>query len=302
MVDLNIIIPDDFLKEENRCDYKVTRQMKEVWAVMLDLLNELDRVCKKNNLKYYANGGTMLGAIRHKGFIPWDDDLDIMMMREDYDKLMAIGPKEFKHPYFLQNKYTEPNAPTFFAKLRNSETTALNKSEEKSFIEYNKGIFIDIFPLDKIPDDINEQKNFLRKVFLNKNYVIKKARSIGIFSEEEDPLKHLIKKIICKLTTYKRRKEQKKFLQYFKNYENICSEYLNEKTDMMMIFGFKEKYYVSDFSEIIYKDFEFVKIPVISGFHHSLKCLYGDYMKPIKYENHTSIFDTNNTYKKYIKI
>ncbi len=299
MVDLNIKIPDDFLKEEIRCDYKVTRQMKEVWAVMLDLLNELDRVCKKYNLIYYANGGTMLGAIRHKGFIPWDDDLDIMMMREDYERLMAIGPKEFKHPYFLQNKYTEPNAPTFFAKLRNSETTAFNKSEEHSFMEYNKGIFIDIFPLDKIPNEINEQKEFLKEVDLNKNIVINNARKIGLFSEDENHIKHLIKKLIYKMTKHKRKKEQNKFLHFFKNYENVCCKYKNIKTKKMTIFAFNELYYVSDFSNIVYKDFEFLKIPIPSGFHHSLKCIFGDYMTPKKYENHTSIFDTNKSYKLY---
>ena len=103
MVNLKIQLPEGFLNEEVRCGYVVTHEMKKAWAVMLDLLAELDRVCKKNNIKYYANGGTMLGAVRHKGFIPWDDDIDVMMFREDYDRLMEIGPKEFTYPYFFQN-------------------------------------------------------------------------------------------------------------------------------------------------------------------------------------------------------
>lgn len=77
MIDLKIKLPENFLEEEMRCGYRVTSLIKKVWAVELDLYAELDRVCKKYNIKFCADGGTLLGAIRHKGFIPWDDDLDI---------------------------------------------------------------------------------------------------------------------------------------------------------------------------------------------------------------------------------
>ena len=105
MVSLNIKLPENFLDEEIRDDYVVSSQMKQVWAVELDLLNKILEVCKKYNIKIIASGGTLLGAVRHKGFIPWDDDIDLMMMRDQYDKLCDVAEKEFKYPYFFQTEY-----------------------------------------------------------------------------------------------------------------------------------------------------------------------------------------------------
>ena len=83
MVSLNIKLPENFLDEEIRDDYVVSSQMKQVWAVELDLLNKILEFCKKYNIKIIASGGTLLGAVRLKGLIPWDDDIDIYMIRPD---------------------------------------------------------------------------------------------------------------------------------------------------------------------------------------------------------------------------
>ena len=91
MVDLKIQLPDSFLQEEVRSGHLVTAQTKELWAVLLDLLNEFDRVCKKNNIHYFLDLGSMLGAVRHKGFVPWDEDIDISLLRKDYDRLMEMS-------------------------------------------------------------------------------------------------------------------------------------------------------------------------------------------------------------------
>ena len=85
------ILPEEFLREEIRCDYLVTEKYKKVWAVEIDLLLELDRVCRKHGLKYFLMYGTLLGAVRHGGFVPWDDDLDVIMLRGDYEKLQYLA-------------------------------------------------------------------------------------------------------------------------------------------------------------------------------------------------------------------
>ena len=119
MVNLKLQIPEEFFKEEVRDGYFVSSDMKNLWAVELDLLNEFIRVCEVYNLRYFAEGGTMIGAVRHNGFIPWDDDIDIVMPREDYCKLEKIAVKEFKFPYFWQTEKTDPGSMRGHAQLRN---------------------------------------------------------------------------------------------------------------------------------------------------------------------------------------
>lgn len=119
--------------------------MNDLQKVMLDAFKEFVRVCEKHKLQYFLIGGTALGAIRHKGFIPWDDDLDVGMPRPDYDKLMKLS-KEFKSPYFLQNYLTDFGHVLPYAKIRNSNTTYIENFHR--FHPINHGIWIDIFPID----------------------------------------------------------------------------------------------------------------------------------------------------------
>ena len=146
-MNIKLQLPNDFLEEEYRDGFLVSSQMKKVWAVELDLLAEFDRVCKKYNISYSLDSGSLLGAIRHKGFIPWDDDIDIIITRPNYNKLLDIVLKnnEFKEPYFFQCAYTDKNYIRGHAQLRNSDTTGILKSEVNCDCVFNQGIFIDIF-------------------------------------------------------------------------------------------------------------------------------------------------------------
>ena len=91
--------------------------LKEHQEVLLELLKEFDRVCRKNNIKYILFAGTALGAVRHHGFIPWDDDLDVALLRSDYEKLMSLDSTEWNDAYYLQREYSE-HWPMYFSKLR----------------------------------------------------------------------------------------------------------------------------------------------------------------------------------------
>lgn len=166
MISLKTEFSPMFFQEEG-FELKVSARKKEVWAVELDLLMQLDQVCKANGLKYFLAYGSVLGAIRHGGIIPWDDDIDVGMLRHDYDKLCQIADCSFQSPYFFQTNATDPASATGHAQLRNSLTTAILKKNlrgGKSINRANQGIFIDIFVFDNVPDDENVEKDWLRQL------------------------------------------------------------------------------------------------------------------------------------------
>ncbi len=141
----------------------VTQESKEIWAILLDLMVAFNNVCKQYNIKYAIDSGTLLGAVRHHGFIPWDNDADVIMLRSEYQRLCEVAPKAFKAPYFWQTNDTDPGTLRRHGQLRNSETTYILTSETKDGIplySFNQGIFIDIFILDEIPDNNDELLKF----------------------------------------------------------------------------------------------------------------------------------------------
>ncbi|MBR2320406.1 MAG: LicD family protein [Clostridia bacterium] len=116
-------------------------------AALLRLLREFDRVCKQLNIPYVLYAGTLLGAVRHEGFIPWDDDLDVLMLREDYNRLLAEAPAVLDTDTFYLQKEFSDHWPLFFSKLRLNGTTCLEKVHPKDS-QIHQGIYIDIFPCD----------------------------------------------------------------------------------------------------------------------------------------------------------
>lgn len=170
---LKIKLPDSFYKETAET-IVVSSKIKKLRAVLLDLLIEFDRVCRKNKIQYFIDSGTLLGAVRHKGFIPWDNDADVIMLRSEYEKICKIADTEFSHPYFFQTNYTDPGSLRGHAQLRNSLTTGILKAEmrdKKPLFTFNQGIFLDVFVLDEIPDDEKELLEFRHKLIQAKQEI-----------------------------------------------------------------------------------------------------------------------------------
>lgn len=133
--------------KDNRVNGK--NPLEQMRLVELKMLRELDKICKKHSIPYWLDGGTLLGAIRHKGFIPWDDDIDVGMLREDYEKFLEVAAFELPNDIFLQNWDTEKKFYLTMSKLRDKYSSIVEIDDRD--LENHSGIFIDIFPFDYLP-------------------------------------------------------------------------------------------------------------------------------------------------------
>ena len=294
---IQLNVPQDFYQEETRCGYFVSSEMKKIWAVELDLLYKFQLVCKKYDIKYYADSGTLIGAVRHSGFIPWDDDIDLVMFREDYNKLLEVADKEFMYPYFLQNTYSDKMYFRGHSQLRNSKTTGFITSDIGK--PYNKGIFIDIFVVDVIPDNIVLRKKYIKNI--NKKWDSLLLNEY--YRKNPDPIfvkihKLLIKHIYYRIFNYK---------YVFKKYEEYCAKYNNSDNESISYVEYsrgKEKHIWEKkwFNSISTVPFEFLTIEIPDGYDKRLKKEYGDYMTIKKSPNtHGEVtFDVNTSYEDYI--
>lgn len=262
------------LEPETRNGYYISSEMKKVWQVELLLLEKLLEVCKNHNLRVFAEGGTLLGTIREHGFIPWDDDIDVAMLREDYDKLLNISQKEFTSPFFFQSGYSDEYYDGI-SKLRLDGTTAI--LPYMIWHKCHQGIFIDIFPLDTIPEDSKLLESFIRKRNEKKNFLERAYRnhlSLLNWSYNIDTIKAKIK-VWKKGITY-----------YFADYEKYVKQYSGSKEKKVSLVSWKyeERYTrLKDwYEDLIYMPFEDIMIPVPKDYDLILAKQYGDYMKPVK--------------------
>lgn len=120
---------------------------QKLFEELYTMLSEINRICNKHDIKYFAMGGSAIGAIYDKGILPWDDDIDIGMIRSDYDKFLDVAPKELEDKYFLSWYESDEHTPFFYAKLKKNNTLFIE--EHFKDVPMHQGIFIDIFPYDK---------------------------------------------------------------------------------------------------------------------------------------------------------
>lgn len=274
---------------------------KALFIELLNLLNKFDHVCKLYNIDYTLFGGTLLGAIRHGGFIPWDDDLDIAMLRKDYDRLLSLPDNVFGDGYFLQTPKTDPGYNKTFAKLRNSSTTEIPYKD--AIYNYNHGIFIDIFPLDFIPDSSKEFALMVNRINRSTRILRWTARiQGGVGTIGLSPIKKVIYYIIKPFVISGVLSSHKAF----ERINNIAKSYSNNsKRISTVVFSGLSSRFVYDLSDYQDSDkhiFESDYYPVPHGYDKVLKTTYGDYMKPKKQqsEHGKTVIDSNTPYDEYI--
>ena len=130
-----------------------TQTIEKAHDIMFEMLQEFDAICKEHKLQYWLDAGTLLGAVRHKGFIPWDDDVDISMPVEDYHKFLEVAQDNLPQSMFLQNRDTDKTFSFDYTKIRDNRATIIEFHEEGKEVAYHQGLFLDIFPMLTIKDN-----------------------------------------------------------------------------------------------------------------------------------------------------
>ena len=248
------------------------KYVRKLQLVELEILEEVDRICQENDIKYFLCGGTLLGAIRHKGFIPWDDDIDVLMTRKNYNKFIDVCRKKLDDKYIIDCYKTNKKCSFPFIKIKKKGTLYV---EQKNYNNYddNSGIWIDIFPIDGAKSQVSkfQQKQYKISQYISTLISIK----TGSNYYKNSKVKKKIYSIILSVVPYK-------FMTWA--YEKVVSFYDVENSDYLCAFATvytieKETYEKKKIFPYENVEFEGRKFTGIKGYDYYLKKLYGDYMK-----------------------
>lgn len=270
--------------------------MNDLQKVEFDMLKEIVRICSELNLTYYLVCGSALGTVKYKGFIPWDDDMDIALPRHDYEIFIKEAQSLLPKNLFLQNYHTEPNFPQIFSKLRNSETTYIEKSVSE--LSINHGVYIDIFPLDEYPADKAEQQRLERKkrksyLKLSVIYCSKKTGRAALFA--------YLGKIFC---------YDRKIRENVEKLEKALSLYKGPHSDILCNHGnWQDKLEYApreQYGDGTWATFEGLKVRVPEKYDEYLTQKYGDWRAELPPEqqighHYAEVIDLNRPYTDYIE-
>lgn len=267
---------------------EITPELKPRWNdIIHDVLREFISICKANNLVYFCCGGTAIGAIRHHGMIPWDDDVDVFMPRPDYDKFIQIAQNKLSSDYELVTPYTYHDYPLYFAKLCNKHTTLMEEEDTPCIY----GLFIDIFPIDGAPDDMDQARLMESKFRKIKNR-LEAISTHNTFAE-----------YISLLTKPKEwgRFVGKTFGFFFRSFYRkrllgqlnaICYRYNYADSNIVAVYcgsyGPKEVFPKSWLDGSVTFTYEGMEVSLPKGYDNYLRQYYGDYMQLPPEENRIS--------------
>ena len=246
----------------------------DIQQVALSILRDVHDFCVENDIKYTLQGGSLIGAIRHKGFIPWDDDIDVAMPRPDYDRFVA-GYKS-KQGFKLFCRENDKNVYLSFARVCEMEKTYVSDSFSP-WSEYKTGVWIDIFPLDGAEDDLQECKrrvNNMKKVWLLGTMLRHSRATIAIQSGLKNKLKQIGRKFLSLFVSssiYDKHISMCRKLDW--NRQNYYSNFA------FLGYGVRERHSKHVLDEVVLVPFEDDKFFIMGGYDEALKEKYGNYME-----------------------
>lgn len=256
-------------EKANRTGYVLTEQeLRDLQLIEVEMLAEVDRICKKCGIKYCISAGTMLGAVRHQGFIPWDDDADVAFLRPEYEKFRKACETELDKTRFYFQDYRNTRGYRWgYGKLRRRGTEFIRLNQE--FMPYEQGVFIDIMPYDNVPD------NYILRAFNNfRCFLYRKAFWSAVGRKTTTGFTKLVFEVLYKIPEEK----------LYKSYNRFIARCNRKTTKRIRIFAFpvpgKEFGYLrSSFDELVEIEFEGVTLMGMKDYDTYLGYKYGNYMK-----------------------
>lgn len=287
---------EHFLEPETREGFYISEKREKIWAVQLQILECIDKICTTNNLRYYAANGTLLGTVKYHGFIPWDDDMDIFMPRPDYEKFAEIAKKGLSSPYYYQDGLTSRDYYRPYGRVRNSDTTAVAEIDmEKSPIS---GIFVDIFPVD----GVNPDQRAFRKQIKKFNMYYHAIMCYVYQGRKGNVIKTIIVPKLVDIFV-----KRNSYESLAKKAQDVLSEYPYDKAQNVFYFAHGNPVIIkrSELNGLNHVDFENRKISLPAGYDSILAQLYGekymDELPPIEERGtrHTIYIDPEKPYSEY---
>ncbi len=246
--------------------------VRKLQLIELDILKEVDRICRKNDIKYFLCGGTLIGAIRHKGFVPWDDDIDMLMTRDNYNKFIKACKNDLGDKYFIDCYQTNKKCTFPYIKIKEKGTLYVETKNQDCYDD-NSSIWIDVFPLDAVKKPLGKFQLFQYKMY---NYITTLITiKNGSNYYQNSKIKKKIYGFILKFVPFR--------LMVF-TLNKVITHYKLDKVDYCTSFCssygiFKETYEKDKLFPYNELEFEDCKFMGISGYDYFLGKIYGDYMK-----------------------
>lgn len=246
--------------------------LRKVQLVQLEIAKEIKRICDDNDIRYFLTAGSLLGAVRHKGFIPWDDDLDMGMLLDDYNKFCEVAPKCMDSKYVLQTMETDESYPLTLAKVRKVGTVYV---ENKANQSDKPGIYVDIIPYKNVPDSFEEAEAIAKKAINIQRVLLMKCGNRPWMEDTKIIWKKRIGYMLYQLIALFVSKDTlvERYHRLFEGFENT-----NTVAGDMAYSGNK---YIDKkwLEEVIPMQFEDTEFSVCTAYKEYLETIYGDYMQ-----------------------
>lgn len=245
----------------------------EIKKCSLDALVYIDKICKENNITWWLCGGTLLGAVRHKGFIPWDDDIDIMMPRKDFERLYTVFPKDGVYRFLTIDD--SKSFPYTYGKI---EDTTTYKDEVIRSKFQRIGVDVDVFPIDNLPSDYSECEMYYEKIarvgLLFSGLTLSYGKGKTLLSTIQKNVFVFTMRLLEFLGGVSYIKIQERFMRLAQKYNKSECDYWG--ITCISHYGIKERNRKSDYERTVMVDFEGYQFPAPKGYRTYLRQLYGE--------------------------